>query len=44
MKKVLLTGDKIYDAYEEKKRDKTIILKEENIKNQSKPDTSKDNK
>ncbi len=44
MKKVLLKEDKIYDSYEEKKRDKTIILKEENTENQLKSDTSKDKK
>lgn len=44
MKQVLLKDDKVYESYEEKKRDKTIILKEENIENQLKSDTSKDKK
>jgi hypothetical protein len=42
MKKVLTELDTIAKAYEERKKDETIILKNENNENQLKPDTSKD--
>ena len=44
MKQVLLNGDKVYDSYEDRKNDKTIILKEKNSENQLKPASPKDNK
>lgn len=44
MKQVLLKDDKVFDSYEEKKRDKTIIYKLKKDENQLKPDTPKDNK
>ena len=43
MKKVLLTGDKVYDAYKYEKKDETIVLKVKNNQNQLKPDTPEDN-
>lgn len=43
LKKVLTELDSIAQAYEEKKKDKTIILKGKNSENQLKPDTPKDN-
>lgn len=42
MKKVVLTGDKIYDAYKYEKKDETIVYKQGNKENQLKPDISKD--
>jgi len=44
MKKVLLTGDKIYDSYQEEKKDKTIVYKDKKNKKQIKPDISEDTK
>lgn len=44
MKQVLLNGDKVYDSYEDRKNDKTIIYKVKNDKNQLKSASPKDNK